>query len=694
MNTELESQFLMPFANSPDRFKQSVSFKELSSSNNLQRQTSKLSNINSAVGLNITTESPNQTSNPLNEKVSKSQQNSFFLQIKKRLIEFDLIEKMLQEENSSRLEEIIKDQQIMKSSFYPKLIILSKKKVSNQQVISLIDREKKDLMRQLRENFKFIGGFKNKNVPKESQGSERKAVDWRVDHSINKKILKPTTTITQCQKSVEDLNRNNDYFSNYLTSEEESSKGKSTFYRLFDRNKIVEKIKVDYLKLGQDSLQKSREKKLSQFQTNDCNTTKNLNSSPDNKTSLASGINNTKNVNQGFTDYSLNYIKKIAQQKQEQGGEDDNYEVKLSDSTPKEKNLSRDASLEKHTARQDYSKFSLDQPQSSQVSRNLVSRSLLIQDLSTMEQKQLKNELRKSRYISRELDQQNNNIQRAIKERLNYRSFKKLYKQNLTNGDQPQSYYESFLKSNSNEVNSSINFKSKRKSMQIGQNPLGIKQKLIQIDLTRLPVISAHIKKRKNHEYQLSQHHFKTSHNKQKDDLVTKNLNYFRVSQFKKHHLQQRLNQRNGLFNRVENNNFYSDSQQNRNFKSIRRLANMNQSFDVMEKYRQDNSLEELEEKSASLGLSQRSFGSNEVPFQMQQKLQPRAYNSFILEQEDRPINIEINDIESFSNLQGSTIKESKYIELQKSAQSKNYDSKEKVKHNKFTRNNSETRFK
>jgi len=67
-----------------------------------------------------------------------------------------------------------------------------------------------------------MGGFKKKKTGMDSRETEETAStstregNWRINHSINKKILRPTTTITQCQKSVEDLNRNNDYFSKYL----------------------------------------------------------------------------------------------------------------------------------------------------------------------------------------------------------------------------------------------------------------------------------------------------------------------------------------------------------------------------------------------------------------------------------------------------------------------------------------------
>lgn len=89
-------------------------------------------------------------------------ETSFFQQIKDRLVEFDYLEEKFSDD-SIPVEDIIKDLYIINCSLYPKIIAISKKRMVNQTMISFIDRERREMMRQLRENFKFIGGARNKS---------------------------------------------------------------------------------------------------------------------------------------------------------------------------------------------------------------------------------------------------------------------------------------------------------------------------------------------------------------------------------------------------------------------------------------------------------------------------------------------------------------------------------------------------
>lgn len=49
-------------------------------------------------------------------------------------------------------------------------------------------------------------GFRNKSQVRDEKGLIKNK-EWRIDKSINNKILKPASTITSCQKSVEELER-------------------------------------------------------------------------------------------------------------------------------------------------------------------------------------------------------------------------------------------------------------------------------------------------------------------------------------------------------------------------------------------------------------------------------------------------------------------------------------------------------
>lgn len=59
------------------------------------------------------------------------------------------------------------------------------------------ENDKQELMNQLKSNFKFIEGFRNRNPIRD----EKRALvnrEWRVDSNIEKKIIKPTMVITTC----------------------------------------------------------------------------------------------------------------------------------------------------------------------------------------------------------------------------------------------------------------------------------------------------------------------------------------------------------------------------------------------------------------------------------------------------------------------------------------------------------------
>lgn len=71
------------------------------------------------------------------------------------------------------------------------------------------------MMRQLRGNFKFMDGFTNKIVVRDEKGIIKNK-EWRIDRNINNKILKPTSTITSCMKTVEDLFNKSSNFSMYV----------------------------------------------------------------------------------------------------------------------------------------------------------------------------------------------------------------------------------------------------------------------------------------------------------------------------------------------------------------------------------------------------------------------------------------------------------------------------------------------
>jgi len=60
------------------------------------------------------------------------------------------------------------------------------------------DTERKDLLNQLKSNFKFIEGFKIKHPIRDEKGVLLNK-EWRVDVNIEKKILKPTSIINFCE---------------------------------------------------------------------------------------------------------------------------------------------------------------------------------------------------------------------------------------------------------------------------------------------------------------------------------------------------------------------------------------------------------------------------------------------------------------------------------------------------------------
>eukprot|EP00347_Sterkiella_histriomuscorum_P017314 403349859 len=78
-----------------------------------------------------------------------------------------------------------------------------------------LDQERKELMSQLKQNFKFIEGFNNKHPVRDEKGL-LKNKEWRVESNIQKKIIKPTQKVSHCLEDVDKLWNENINFSNYL----------------------------------------------------------------------------------------------------------------------------------------------------------------------------------------------------------------------------------------------------------------------------------------------------------------------------------------------------------------------------------------------------------------------------------------------------------------------------------------------
>ena len=106
------------------------------------------------------------------------------------------------------LDELLRDQKIVSSALFPKLAVLNKKRAGINTVMHLIDREKRDMMKQIRDNFKFIGGFTNKMQIRDLKGILTNK-EWRVDQNVYNKIIRPTSTLTSCARKVEDLGKSN-----------------------------------------------------------------------------------------------------------------------------------------------------------------------------------------------------------------------------------------------------------------------------------------------------------------------------------------------------------------------------------------------------------------------------------------------------------------------------------------------------
>ena len=66
------------------------------------------------------------------------------------------------------------------------------------------EKDKKEFMKQLKSNFKFIGGVGNTHIIKDMKGAlENK--EWRLESNITKEIIKPTEKIANCQKVLDNL---------------------------------------------------------------------------------------------------------------------------------------------------------------------------------------------------------------------------------------------------------------------------------------------------------------------------------------------------------------------------------------------------------------------------------------------------------------------------------------------------------
>jgi hypothetical protein len=70
-------------------------------------------------------------------------------------------------------------------------------------------------MQDLKQNFKFIDGFINKFNVRDEKGVITNH-DWRVESNIQKKIIKPTQVINNCQKSLNDLLNKNENYCKYI----------------------------------------------------------------------------------------------------------------------------------------------------------------------------------------------------------------------------------------------------------------------------------------------------------------------------------------------------------------------------------------------------------------------------------------------------------------------------------------------
>eukprot|EP00347_Sterkiella_histriomuscorum_P019619 403340937 len=141
-------------------------------------------------------------------------ENSYFMHIKDRLIELDYVSNKFEREILT-VDDLLKDPKVINSTLFPKISLLNKKRVGTQTMLNFIEKEKREMMRQIRENFKFIGGFSNNMQIRDVKGSLTNK-EWRVDDNINKKIIRPTSRLTSCQRSIEDLGRSNQFFTNYI----------------------------------------------------------------------------------------------------------------------------------------------------------------------------------------------------------------------------------------------------------------------------------------------------------------------------------------------------------------------------------------------------------------------------------------------------------------------------------------------
>lgn len=56
-----------------------------------------------------------------------------------------------------------------------------------------------------------MDGFTNKIVVRDEKGIIKNK-EWRIDRNINNKILKPTSTLSSCMKTVEELHFKNTSF--------------------------------------------------------------------------------------------------------------------------------------------------------------------------------------------------------------------------------------------------------------------------------------------------------------------------------------------------------------------------------------------------------------------------------------------------------------------------------------------------
>ena len=121
------------------------------------------------------------------------------------------------ESDQQLIDGLVTDKRIAASSFLQKLLMIKKTQHLITAIDAIIEKERRDLVQQLKHNFKFIEGFRVKSEVRDEKGSIKNK-EWRVDCNVQNKILKPTLTITNCQRTAKDLLSKSNEFTSYLES--------------------------------------------------------------------------------------------------------------------------------------------------------------------------------------------------------------------------------------------------------------------------------------------------------------------------------------------------------------------------------------------------------------------------------------------------------------------------------------------